>query len=193
MVPEGDEALGQLANTVLHESVHATLHLPGEAYFNESLASFVADRLAPEYLERRHGQGSPQGSAYLASEAQGRDRVRALHQAYDQLDQLYRRADLSREEKLAEKGQMLKALKESLRLRREPNNAMLVQYRTYDTGTPELETLYRACGGSWERFLGTLSALSPASFSGPHARDFGPALRPLIQAGCPAPPELASR
>jgi len=187
MVPEGDEALGELANVVLHESVHATLHIPSQAYFNESLASFVADHLAPEYLDRRRGPDSPERTAYVTGEAQGRERVRALHEAYDALEKLYQ-SDLPREEKLRRKQQLLAELKERLKLRREPNNAMLVQYRTYDTGTPEWEALYRACGGSWERFMGTLSALGPSSFPGQHARDLGPALRPLIDRGCPVPP-----
>jgi predicted aminopeptidase len=186
MVPEGDEALGELANVVLHESVHATLHIPSQAYFNESLASFVADHLTPEFLERRKGTDSKEREAYVRGEAQGRERVRALHEAYDQLDQLYR-SGKTREEKLQEKQRMLGELKERLRLRREPNNAMLVQFRTYDTGTPEWEALHRACGESWERFLETLSTLGPSSFQAPHARDLGPVLRPLISKGCPAP------
>ena len=186
MVPDGDEALGELANVVLHESVHATLHIPSQAYFNESLASFVADRLAPEYLERRRGAGSKELLAYLEGEARGRERVRALHEAYDRLDGLYR-SGKSKEEKLAEKRRMMAELKEGLRLRREPNNAMLVQYRTYDTGTPELEALLEACGESWERLLGTLSTLTTESFPGRRARDLGPALRPLIERSCPAP------
>ena len=187
MVPEGDEALGELANTVLHESVHATLHIPSQAYFNESLASFVADHLTPEFLELRRGPKSPERDAYVQGEALGRERVRALHEAYDQLDQLYK-SSKTREEKLAEKQRLMAELKERLKLRREPNNAMLVQYRTYDTGAPELEALARACGGSWERFMQALSTLTTESFPGPHARDLGPALRPLIERGCPAPP-----
>jgi predicted aminopeptidase len=116
--------------------------------------------------------------------------VRALHEAYDALDQLYR-SSKTREEKLAEKQRLMRELKERLQLRREPNNAMLVQYRTYDTGTPEWEALYQACGGSWERFLQSLSALRTDSFPGPHAKDLGPAIRPLIEAGCPAPAAAA--
>jgi predicted aminopeptidase len=186
MVPDGDEALGDLANTVLHESVHATLHIPSQAYFNESLASFVADHLTPEYLERRRGSGSAERGSWVEGEARGRERVRALHEAYDQLDQLYRSSSKTREEKLAEKQRLMRELKERLQLKREPNNAMLVQYRTYDTGTPEWEALYEACGESWERFLQSLSALRTDSFPGPHAKDLAPALRPLIEAGCPA-------
>ncbi|HYV49926.1 MAG TPA: aminopeptidase [Myxococcaceae bacterium] len=187
MVSDGDEALGELANTVLHESVHATLHIPSQAYFNESLASFVADHLTPEFLERRRGPKSPERDAYVQGEALGRERVRALHEAYDQLDQLYR-SSKTREEKLAEKQRLIQELKDRLKLRRDPNNAMLVQYRTYDTGAPEFEALAQACGGSWVRFLETLSVLTTDSFPGPHARDLGPALRPLIERGCPAPP-----
>ena len=187
MVPDGDEALGELANVVLHESVHATLHIPSQAYFNESLASFVADHLAPEFLERRKGTGSKELEAYLRGEALGRERVRGLREAYDQLDQLYR-SPKSKEEKLQEKQRMLRELKERLQLRREPNNAMLVQFRTYDTGAAQWEALHRACGGSWERFLEALSTLTPASFPAQHARDLRPALQPLIEQGCPLPP-----
>lgn len=187
MVPDGDEALGELANTVLHESVHATLHVPSQTYFNESLASFVADHITPEFLALRRGPRSPELGAYVEGEALGRERVRALHEAYDQLDQIYQ-SSKTREEKLAEKQRLMAELKERLKLRREPNNAMLVQYRTYDTGAPEFEALAQACGGSWERFMQTLSVLKTESFPGPHARDLGPALRPLIERGCPAPP-----
>jgi hypothetical protein len=78
-------------------------------------------------------------------------------------------------------------LKERLKLWLDPNNAMLVQYRTYDTSAPEREALREDCGGSWELFLQSLSALRTDSFPGPHAKDLGPVLRPLIEAGCPAP------
>jgi predicted aminopeptidase len=43
MLSEGDTALGELVNVILHESVHATIYLPDQSAFDESLASFVAD------------------------------------------------------------------------------------------------------------------------------------------------------
>ncbi len=45
MISDGDEAIGELADVVLHESVHATLYVDGQTRFNESLAEFTSDRL----------------------------------------------------------------------------------------------------------------------------------------------------
>jgi predicted aminopeptidase len=184
MLSEGDDALGELANVVLHESVHATVHVANQSNFNESLASFVADRLSLEYLELRRGPESPERISYQRADEQGRARVKRLHEAYDELDRLYR-SDQPREEKLSEKRRLMAELKESLHLRRDPNNAMLAQFRTYDTGSPELEELYRACG-SWSRFLSAVGTLTTQSFGAAQAKDFGPALRPLIARACAA-------
>jgi predicted aminopeptidase len=183
MISGGDEALGNLVNVVLHESVHATLHIPGQAMFNESLASFVGDRLTLSYLERTRGTASPERTGYEQAEAASATRAQRLHDAYRRLDELYR-SERPDAEKLEEKGKILAALQEELKARRPLNNATLVQYKTYATGHPELEALLRACGGSYPRFMGALSRLNPGSFSRPHQEELGPVLAPLAEAGC---------
>jgi len=45
MIPEGPEAFGELANVILHESVHATVYVKNQSAFDESLACFIADEL----------------------------------------------------------------------------------------------------------------------------------------------------
>ncbi len=51
MLRSGPEALGALANVVLHESVHATVYVKDQSPFDESLATFVADRLTRTWLD----------------------------------------------------------------------------------------------------------------------------------------------
>lgn len=180
MIPEGDEALGELANVVLHESLHATLYVKNQSVFNESLASFVADRLTAEWLE---AHAPAEAEAWKNLEAQYVERVARLHAAWAVLDALYR-SDRTDAEKLAEKARILGALKDELGLRREINNATIAGYQTYDTGAPQMAALFEACGGSWPRFLGALRTLRSSDFSKPQQEDFAPLFAPLITRGC---------
>ena len=184
MIASGDEALGYLVNVVLHESVHATLHLPSQAYFNESLASFVADRLTLSYLEQTRGPGSTETTSYERAKEASALRARRLHQAYEQLDRLYASAAPDAE-KLQEKAHLLAELQAELGLRREVNNATLIQHRTYGVGEAEFNALYSACGSSWARFFGALRTLQQSAFSRPHQEDLAPVILPLAQQGCP--------
>lgn len=47
-----------LINTVIHESVHATLWVPGEVTFNENMASFIGNEGALKFIAHKYGQGS---------------------------------------------------------------------------------------------------------------------------------------
>lgn len=184
MIPDGDGALGDLANVILHESVHATLYIRGQSYFDESVASFVADRMTPDYLKKDRGEKSAELSVYLSSERESEEREKTLHAAYLSLSQVYS-SDLSREKKLERKQTILADLKTRLGLRREINNATLIQYKTYNTGKAEFESLFQACGTDWKRFLSALMSLKPESFQRPQQEDLAPVLRPLAAKGCP--------
>jgi predicted aminopeptidase len=186
MISDGPEAVGELVNVILHESVHATLYVDGQTRFNESLAEFSSGKLTVTYLDRRYGVASAEKSAYLDAERRGVERAARMHRAYETLERLYA-SPRPPAEKLAEKGRILTALRHETRFRRPINNATLSAFKNYNSGTPELEALLQACGGSWARFFGTLGALKKkGSFSRPNQEDLGPALRPLIAAGCPA-------
>jgi predicted aminopeptidase len=184
MIADGDEALGELANTVLHESVHATIYVEGQTPFNESIASFIADRLTPSYLDKTVGSGSLEARAYFAAEAGGAKRTLIFHETYEKLDALYS-TNKPKDEKLAEKARILHELGVAVHARRPFNNATLVQFKTYTSGSPALEALLSACTGDVRRLVRTLKRVRSSSFRSAHASELGEALDPLARASCP--------
>lgn len=186
MLGDGDEAIGALTEVVLHESVHATLYVDGQTRFNESLAEFVAGKLTIDYLDERYGKGSSHKAAYLDAEARGAERRRKMHKAYEALEALYSssRPDA---EKLLEKRRILGALRRETRNRRPINNATLASFKNYHSGTGRFDALIAACGGSYQRFFATLSALKKdrSAFKTANQQDLDPVLTRFIDAGCP--------
>jgi predicted aminopeptidase len=191
MLGDGDEALGDLANVVLHESVHATVYVKDQSAFDESLASFVADRLTPAALQAVAGDGGArEAAAWSAAHARGRARVARLHAAYLELDALYRSA-VPDAEKRARKAQLLEALQRELGASRPLDNAALAGYRTYDGGTAAFERLHAACDGSWPRLLAAVGTLRGADFARPQQADFDGVVERLAAARCA--PAIAAR
>lgn len=184
MIPEGPEAFGELANVILHESVHATVYVPSQSAFNESLASFIADELTWRLVVGRSGLQSPEARAWLEGEARSQRFGRAAHAAYEDLDALYR-SSASDDEKRAKKAARLEALSRELGTRRRFNNADLAGFRTYDTGRPAFERLMRACGGL-PGVLAAVKTLTPKDFPEPQANDFTAVVDALAARGCPS-------
>jgi predicted aminopeptidase len=185
MLSDGDEAIGELVNVVLHESVHATLYVDGQTRFNESLAEFSAGKLTVTYLDGRYGPDSGEKEAYLDAEQRGEARHAQMHRAYERLARLYasHRPDA---EKLAEKRSVLADLRAETHFRRPINNATLAAFKNYNSGGPELGALLDACGGSWARFFRTLGAAKKKdAFAEPNQADLAPLINPLVKAGCP--------
>lgn len=187
MIGGGDEALGELADVVLHESFHATHYVKGQSLFDESAADFVGDHLAEAYLDAVIGAASLEKKAFLAAQDEHEARGRKMRAAYVKLAALYAQA-IPRAEKLAEKARILAELGRDVHARRPITNATLGQFDTYDAGRDELAALLAACGGSFPRFVGALRGLGPASFREPQQRDLAAVLAPLARAGCPEVP-----
>jgi predicted aminopeptidase len=180
MIPEGDEARGDLVNVVIHESVHATVYISGQAYFNESLANYVAGVMTPIYLAQKSGKEAPELQAYLKSEKDSEENEKLMHEAYVTLDELYKSSKAT-DDKLSEKKKLLTALQEKMKWKREINNATLIQFKTYNEGTPEFETVYKACGEDMRRFMDVMKTVKSESFSRSQQNVLGPVLLPLTQ------------
>jgi predicted aminopeptidase len=184
MLSGGDDALGDLADVVLHESLHATFYVPGQSTLNESMASFVGDKLAEEYLGEIKGADSVDQARFVLLRKQGEARGKRLKSAYAELEKLYA-SKLPKEQKLAEKKRITDKLRTDLRFRRPITNATLIQYKTYGSGREEMAQLFEVCGRSLPRMLKALEGVRPiAKTSKPHT-DPGVLLRPLLTAACP--------
>ena len=182
MIPEGPEAFAELANVILHESVHATVYVKNQSAFDESLASFIADELTWLLVVGRSGLSSDEARSWIAGEERGARFVKALHQAYEELDAIYRSAR-SDEEKRSLKEARLGELQRSLGLRRRYNNADLAGYRTYDTGGVAFARLRKACGGL-PKFLAAVRSLRETDFTSPQQQQFDDVVDALAAREC---------
>jgi predicted aminopeptidase len=184
MISEGDEALGDLADVVLHETLHATFFVPNQSTLNESVASFFGDELAAKYLDEALGPSSREKASFLEMRARGERRGLVMKTAYAELANLYA-STRSREDKLAEKKRITDDLRARLQIKRPVTNATLIQYKTYGSGKPELAELLSKCDGSFPRMLQTLERIRPIAATAPPHTDPAILLRPLISGGCP--------
>lgn len=183
MLSGGDDALGDLADVVLHESLHATFYVPGQSTLNESMASFVGDKLAEQYLADVVGPDSKDKVRFVELRRKGEARGKRMKEAYAKLETLYA-SSLSRDEKLAQKKIVTDKLRADLRIQRPVTNATLIQYKTYGSGREEMAQLYDACGGSLRRMLKALERLRPiAKRARPHT-DPSALLKAVLAEGC---------
>lgn len=184
MLEEGPSGPGELANTVLHESLHATVYIPSQSSFNESVASYVGDVLADRWLTARFGPTSAELATYRQDLVDAEARTSRLHRAYRELDALYkskRPAMVIRRDK----ARILHALHEELDMSRLPTNATLIGFRTYESGRPELDALFAACGGEIRRFVLAVAATEAKLFDEPQQDDVAKVLTKLAKRGCP--------
>jgi predicted aminopeptidase len=183
MLSPGDDALGDLADVVLHESLHATFYVPGQSTLNESMASFVGDALAAQYLEEVRGPEAKDRARFEEHQARGIARGKKMKEAYEALEKLYASA-LPAEEKLAEKKRITDQLRAELRIQRPVTNATLIQYKTYGSGREEMAQLLERCEGDFPRMLRALERVRPiAKAARPHS-DPAILLRSLLKEGC---------
>ena len=145
MLGGGDDALPELANVILHESVHATVLIADEPFFNESFASYIADALTDHWIETHFGPGSPEELAWTLGQALHYPRTVRTLAAYEALKTVYE-SKRTREQKLAEKAKIIDELVQDLKLRKRPNNASLTEARVYNGGAAPILEAHRACG-----------------------------------------------
>ncbi|HEY4182238.1 MAG TPA: aminopeptidase [Kofleriaceae bacterium] len=179
MIGGGDDAFPELANVILHESVHATVFVADEPFFNESIAEYTADVLTDHWITVRFGRGSPEELAWTLGQALGVHRTARTLQAYKDLKALYE-SDVSRDQKLAKKAAIIDDLVSDLRLRRRPNNASLTESRVYNGGADALIDAHRACGDI-RKFILAAKTLKRSDFTKSLQEDLAPVSKVIAE------------
>lgn len=181
-------SVGLFANTILHESLHATVLISDQQVFNESLASFVADTMTPDFMRRAYSDRPELGRIYDETRQQSKRFINKLVLAFQQLNWVYL-SELPDDVKLAFKTRVIDALMAEIPFQERPNNATLIGFQLYQEGTEAFEELFAACRRSWPSFIEAVDSLRPEHFDGPQSMNIGPPVRLLTAAGCRALPE----
>lgn len=163
MLSRDPGSFGGLVNVILHESVHATVYLSEQSAFNESLASFIADRMTLGYFDSKGAEFAAAKQAYLQAERDSEDRRKAFHGLYQKLEALYA-SDAPKEEKLSRKEEWIEDLRKKLGIQRAINNATLIQFRTYRSEDQGFEELWKRCSSDWRRFIQAVGRIRNSDF-----------------------------
>ena len=186
MLDDGPDAFAELANVVLHESVHATVFIPDQPYFNEGLAEYVGDALTDEWLAERFGPEAPELARWQEVQAWRRTRMARLFATYTELDEVYK-SDASKTDKLTRKAAIIDELVADLKLWARPNNASLVELRVYKASYDAFAKVHAACGHDIPRMLKLAGKLGRGDFGKRLADDLTPVLA-LLEQRCTAGP-----
>jgi len=183
MISPASDALRSLANVLLHELTHANILVNDQATFNESLASFVGDTMAAEYLVERFGTDSEEATLFVEELAAYKAYGRRLSETYQQLNSLYE-SDRPAAEKVKEKERILLEVERELDMIHSPNNASLMGFKTYNVGIEDFSELYSVCGKSWPRFFAAIDGLDPDWFPEEQSDKVAEVVQKLVRARC---------
>ncbi|MCL1992759.1 MAG: aminopeptidase [Spirochaetes bacterium] len=164
----------RLADMIIHEQLHATVWIRGQAQFNEGLAQFVGEEGARLFIEHRFGRYSQEYQDKLDSKANSRAFVAFMRELVAELDELFSRG-LDRETVLAERQKIFDAAKERFDAEYDErftndnfrgfsqmtiNNAYLDLFRLYHGGGNFFEDLFERSGRDLPAFIAASRTLT---------------------------------
>lgn len=176
----------QIVNTVLHESLHSTIWVPGEVAFNESLANFVGLRGALAFFAARASACSgvdtasadtnnastdcaeDQKNLQIAERTLIRERELAtvVQNLFHALEELYK-SSAREEEKLSRRELIFESLVAPLRasypelkILEKINNAEILQLQLYLQDFGIFEALFRNQNEEWAPFFESMRSIA---------------------------------
>lgn len=159
-----DESRGWVANTVIHELTHGTVFLAGRAGFNESLATFIGDHGAVDFLREHYGAGSRTArdaegeladyALYEHAMSDLRLRLVALYASHRPRAEILReRAQVFAEARTTIAALPLRTIDAPRLARRSINNAVLATHATYFGNAALFARVFDRLGRDLPRFV----------------------------------------
>jgi predicted aminopeptidase len=160
----------RIVNTVIHESVHSTVWIPGSVAFNESLANFVGSVGGISFFNERTKACVKESGVCAHEKAYLEDALRdeqvnyevsrVVDRLYEALEKLYAEPTITSEEKLARRASVFAEAVRSFRgkypnasILKAVNNADIIQLKLYMTKLPLFGRLYAKEEQSLPRFI----------------------------------------
>ena len=165
-----------LVNTIIHETVHATLYIKHEADFNERLANFLGNKGAEMYYLKTEGPDSPTLAAVKKDNADDKLFSEFISQELKNLGEWYKQlpandhVEQKRLDRIAEiqthfKNDVLPKMQtknyEKFALAH-LNNARLLIYKTYMQDLSDFERLYEISEHDFGKFIAKCKDLENA-------------------------------
>ncbi|MBI3550365.1 MAG: aminopeptidase [Elusimicrobia bacterium] len=152
-----DVSPGHVADTLLHEMTHAVIYFKSSGDFNESVATFVGQRSALDFLNKRFGPESAEANAWASVLAASGTGDAAWEETYRELETLYR-SRVPEAEKLEKRKEIFaRAAKrhgvETI------NNAVVRAHRRYHENLGDFQAAHERLGGDWRKTLSLLKSL----------------------------------
>lgn len=156
-----------LVNTLIHETVHATLYIKHEADFNERLASFLGSKGAELYYQQIEG---PHSTTLAEVKKDNEDEktfsqfisaeLTSLEEWYKKLPETDRREEI-RNQRISEIQKRFSEQVQPKMLTRnydkfvtmKLNNARLLVYKTYMQDLSDFQKLFEKTGSSFSKFI----------------------------------------
>lgn len=156
-----------LVNTIIHESVHATLYIKSEADFNERMASFLGNKGMELYYKEKEGNNSP--TLTLVKEENQDDKTFSsfITSELNELELWYKnlkpeeKTDSLREQRFQQikdrfKQEVLPKMKSKSWVNFEKwnlNNARLIVFKTYMKDLNDFENLFVLVDHDFGKFM----------------------------------------
>lgn len=146
----------ELVDLIAHELFHSTVYAPGQAEFNESLASFAARIVGERFIAEKWGEKSAEMKEFRERAMRAEKEARRLEGLAGALDALYR-ASLPRSEMEQRRARIFELAQREWQAAgcRPPakmQNAWVVARRTY-LRYDYWQSVYIRTGRKWEVFL----------------------------------------